>query len=421
MENLLERAAGILEVETLCDRCLGRCFAKRGSGLTNRERGCALRISVAMKHHRTTREPQRCEICWNIFDTVPCWSERARKHAQGYEFERYLFGTRVPPEMESHEGAIWARHGIVAGDAEPLKQEFNREVGKRFDRSLAQEGREINVDFRDPEIAFLIDIEHDRVEMTVKPVLIYGRYRKLQRGIPQTKWPCRHCQGHGCRHCGHTGKRYPTTVEELIAGPVIEATQGASHAFHGAGREDIDALMLGRGRPFVLEIRSPRVRSLDPAALEKAINARAHRNVEVRGLHTVTRSVVAQIKQTEARKSYRVKVILGTPITQQQLGKALENLKGTVEQRTPVRVSHRRADHRRTRSVYDARGELVSGREAWVELVCDGGLYVKELITGDRGRTRPSLSATLGTESEVKELDVLDVVGDFPDMAPTST
>jgi tRNA pseudouridine synthase 10 len=44
-----------------------------------------------------------------------------------------------------------------------------------------------------------------------------------------------------------------------------------------------------------------------------------------------------------------------------------------------------------------------------MEIKCDAGLYIKELISGDGGRTKPSLSALLGVEAEVTELDVLDV------------
>jgi tRNA pseudouridine synthase 10 len=35
-----------------------------------------------------------------------------------------------------------------------------------------------------------------------------------------------------------------------------------------------------------------------------------------------------------------------------------------------------------------------------------GGLYVKELISGDAGRTQPSVAGLLGTEAECAELDV---------------
>jgi tRNA pseudouridine synthase 10 len=42
---------------------------------------------------------------------------------------------------------------------------------------------------------------------------------------------------------------------------------------------------------------------------------------------------------------------------------------------------------------------------------CEGGLYVKELISGDDKRTTPSLSALLGVNAKVEELDVLEIRG----------
>jgi tRNA pseudouridine synthase 10 len=40
---------------------------------------------------------------------------------------------------------------------------------------------------------------------------------------------------------------------------------------------------------------------------------------------------------------------------------------------------------------------------------CQGGLYVKELVSGDEGRTSPSLTGILGVRALVEELDVIDV------------
>jgi tRNA pseudouridine synthase 10 len=39
----------------------------------------------------------------------------------------------------------------------------------------------------------------------------------------------------------------------------------------------------------------------------------------------------------------------------------------------------------------------------------DSGLYIKELISGDGGRTRPSLAESLGVDAVVEELDVINV------------
>jgi len=43
---------------------------------------------------------------------------------------------------------------------------------------------------------------------------------------------------------------------------------------------------------------------------------------------------------------------------------------------------------------------------------CQGGLYVKELVSGDEGRTSPSVSELLGFEAKTLKLDVLNVLID---------
>ena len=46
-----------------------------------------------------------------------------------------------------------------------------------------------------------------------------------------------------------------------------------------------------------------------------------------------------------------------------------------------------------------------------LELVieCEGGLYIKELISGDENRSQPSVTEILGTGAKCVQLDVLDV------------
>jgi tRNA pseudouridine synthase 10 len=95
-----------------------------------------------------------------------------------------------------------------------------------------------------------------------------------------------------------------------------------------------------------------------------------------------------------------------------ELKSALEGLKGvTIEQRTPQRVVHRRADKIRERKVLDI--DLVgSGDDGFViDVTGEAGLYIKELISGDSGRTRPSLTEVLGKPARVTQLDVIQVRG----------
>jgi tRNA pseudouridine synthase 10 len=420
MSDLVEKARQLLAEGDLCDHCLGRAFSQLGKGLRNVQRGRALRTVLNMEGQFFPERESACRVCGGIFAQVPQWAQRAVAAVEGLEFRTYLMGTRVPPAIESAELALKEKHELRG---EPFKQEFNREVGRLFGTILAERGRAVSVDFLDPEIVLLMDLEKSELQLRVNPLFIYGRYRKFVRTLPQTKWPCRQCRGRGCPECNFTGKTYQESVEELISPPLLRETRGVGTAFHGAGREDIDALMLGTGRPFVIEIKEPKVRTLDLARLQKEINESAAGKIEVSELQFVKGSVVERLKSLEAEKVYEAKVRFAEPIKPEQFQEALTRLRGaTIEQRTPTRVVHRRADLVRTRRVLEISGDLISPTEAVIRVHCEGGLYIKELVSGDSGRTRPSLSELLSTHAEVTELNVLEVRGDFlQDPSPGST
>jgi tRNA pseudouridine synthase 10 len=265
----------------------------------------------------------------------------------------------------------------------------------------------------------ILDLATDELSVQVNSAFVYGRYRKLERDIPQTKWPCNDCGGTGrkrgaaCDGCGGSGYRYDESVEQLTAPPVREAMDGEEAVFHGAGREDVDALMLESGRPFVLEVKEPRTRDVDPTALEREVNEFAEGKVEVEGLRLATHEMVERVKELDATKTYRMDVTFEEPVDAESFAAALEALDGaTIHQDTPQRVTHRRADVTRTREVYDIDGELSDDHTATVEVHGEGGLYVKELVSSDDGRTEPSLAGLLGVPAEVTALDVLDVTGE---------
>ena len=299
---------------------------------------------------------------------------------------------------------LWAEAGTAY--AEQLKTELNREVGKRIAEIVNKD-----VDFENPDILITLDLAINKFELQIRSVYIYGRYLKKVRGIPQTRWPCRKCKGRGCESCGFTGKQYPESVDELIKGPVIEAFEAVDTAFHGSGREDIDALMLGSGRPFVVEAKSPVKRTADLEALTAKINENAAGKVEVRDLRFVEKSMIETLKSSKADKTYKLKVTFKEPVSEEKLKSCLESLSGTeIAQQTPKRVVHRRADLIRKRYVHSITlDELTDDGYAYITVNCEGGLYVKELISGDEGRTNPSLTGLLGVPAVVEDLDVVNV------------
>lgn len=400
--SVLEEVDAILALGEICDACLGRCFGKRAHGLSNEERGRALRVARAIERHEPYSPPGGCcTVCGGLFGDLGLWADRAIAALEGTEYATFLVGTRVPPVLAECEEMVWS--DLALTHAEPMKSELNREVGKRVS---ARTGRE--VDFSHPDVVVLLDIANETVEVQRSPLFIYGRYRKFERGIPQTHWDCRSCRGAGCERCGYTGKQYPSSVEELIAGPIVAALGAEGGVLHGSGREDIDARMIGTGRPFILEIVGPRRRGLDLPALERAVNEAAANRVAVDLIRPAARSEVEILKSSRSHKKYRILVEVDGDISDDTLESALSALRGAViHQRTPARVAHRRADRVRDRMVLDIQ---YVGREdggVLIDVLGEAGLYIKELISGDEGRTRPSLAGVIGQPARVCRLDVV--------------
>jgi tRNA pseudouridine synthase 10 len=234
------------------------------------------------------------------------------------------------------------------------------------------------------------------------------------RDIPQSKWFCSTCHGRGCEKCGGTGKMYPESVEELTSKVLLDAAEGEKTFFHASGREDIDARMLGTGRPFVIEVSKPRKRFVDLKEIEAKINAGAVGKVEVSKLRFTTKDVVRHLKKGEgAQKEYRLLAEFENPISDQDLHLLEEKLNEvTIKQQTPLRVMHRRADLIRERYIYKLKVKKVSLKRAILEIRCQGGLYVKELVSGDEGRTIPNVSDLLGNRAKTLKLDVLKIIMD---------
>ncbi len=414
--DLLELTRAALDTGPLCDPCLGRLVADRGFGLTNAQRGRSLRITVSLADdhpYEPHADSEQCWVCEGESARVDSFAERAITALDGWEIATYQVGTRVPPLLEENDRLLRDDTGLGEDAGEPLQRELNREVGKRIGAAIGAD-----VDLDRPDALVLIDLATDEIELQVNSAFVYGRYRKLARDVPQTKWPCSDCgqtgmrRGAPCEACEGTGYRYGTSVEQQTAPVVREAMGGSEATFHGAGREDVDARMLGEGRPFVVEVDEPRQRSVDLDRIERAINEQADA-AEVSGLQDATHDMVERVKKLDASKTYRMDVEFETAVEAAAFRDALGALEGaTVEQRTPQRVDHRRADIDRTRTVYTTEGELADERHGTVELHGEGGLYVKELISGDEGRTEPSLSGLLGIGVEVTALDVLAVEGE---------
>ncbi len=436
---MLELANKILLENNLCDNCLGRQFALVGFGLTNNERGRILKDAIILEIYNelpTSKEAQtvcqniakmgnllaqqsllkknlksnleaeheaNCELCGGLFKNLIDFVKPVLSKLKREDYQSFLIGAVIPSDMLEREDNLRAKFNISTGES--IKSEFTREIGKLVMTQTSKEP-----DFELPDITVIIDLTEQSVTLQKRSLFIYGRYNKYIRTIPQTKWPCFNCNGKGCIRCNYTGKRYNVSVEELIANPILKITGGTGSKFHGAGREDIDALMLGNGRPFVLEIMEPKIRLINLSKIEKKVNRKIKDKVRISNLAITNKKKVQEIKDLakKTKKTYKARITLDREISDEMFLELQNELKDKkIKQRTPQRVSHRRSDLVRIKKVYSVSIKKLAEKEIEAEIIGEGGLYIKELISGDEGRTNPSFSSILKSQAKCIQLDVI--------------
>lgn len=334
---------------------------------------------------------------------IPRVVEQVLAASASLELTTYLVGVR----------ATRLGKAVQPEALERWKGEVKRGVGKAVWTAWARPER--RVASQKPDALFIWDADREELEVRLWPVFLYGRYAKLVRGLPQTRapWKCEACRGKRCAVCSNTGLLHPVALEDLLAGPVARAygAEARDVQLHGMGREDVDVRCLGAGRPFVLEVGGPRRRSCDLAAVAAEVEREAAGRLTLPvGLRPATDALVARLKAWCDGKVYRAVAEADGPLDAAAAAAAAATLDGaTIEQRTPRRVAHRRADLVRRRRVRAATLLSCEGARAELRLEADGGTYIKELLSGDEGRTTPSFAALVGAACRCAELDVLEV------------
>ncbi len=449
--TIFEKVLEIYQEYYICLHCLGRMFSLLGTDTTNYDRGKSLLLTMAMENHRVylsrhenheeaianlkilsekamfapaqsvlNREgiecntliiSEKCHLCEDIFSNISSYAKIAIQNLNNLEFKDILVGTALNSQIVNREDTFKAHFNLL--DSESFKNHFNREVGKEISNILKKPS-----EFSNPDITviYTLDFASSEVNLVIRSLFIKGRYNKFVRGIPQTHWDCRTCRGKGCKSCNFSGKQYQTSVEELINPEFVTEANAESSKFHGAGREDIDVKMLGKGRPFILELKNPKIRTLDLEKIQKKVNKRNKKKVKISELVYSSKEQVKNLKfnAENTKKVYRALTSSVENITKEKFETLLLKLKNTfenqkIQQRTPNRVSHRRADKIREKKIFQIEGKFIKPKVFEFIVEAQGGTYIKEIIHGDNGRTTPSFTEIFGSPIECKKLDVLKI------------
>ncbi len=363
-----------------------------------------------------------CELCKNLLkeDTIKKICSEIEDEVAEYDFENFLIGTYLNPIITNKEEDIRARLSIANGES--FKANLNRLIGKelqiRFDKPTK---------FQKPDLQIMIDLRENispTYELQPKALYLESKYKKFTRELPQTHWHCPECRGRGihyktheiCKICHGTGDLHASSIEDLIGEQILKVTYGEKALLHGAGREDLDARCLGTGRPFIMEIKKSRKRQIDLDKLQSSINSMYGSQIYVEKFFISSKKAIVDYKKGSefSEKSYNALVYLEQPISLQYFQEKLKIVQSkmvnqVINQRTPLRVVHRRADKTREKKIFEITGKYVDSRHSFFSIRAQGGTYIKELISGDNFRTSPSIAGIFDLVMTCVELDVINI------------
>ena len=413
---------------SLCDGCFGRQFSLLAPSLEPWEIGHSIKSSIFLAaaisyeqdsgrgHMNMMRSLARsnfqpaalylkrklnaevkvepCHICGaDIKNILAGIAQVIVERLRVTDVKSFKVGSSFSASIIKREDEVKQRFKIPWGES------IKASVNYYLDRTVS-DILKIASDAKEPDVIVVVKPLSGEVSVSPSPLYFKGNYRKYEKGISQTR---------------KRGKDPLLSIEGILASVIVPETKAADVKFHGAGREDVDALMLGPGRPFVLEVVNPLRRSSDPSDLRDKINESFKGRIELLSLGRAIRSDVQKVKLLGERvnKVYRAMVRFGRDVSEQEL-KELEKqmVHLQINQRTPTRVMWRRADKVRRKTIISAEFRRISPNTASTVLVTQGGTYIKEFISGDSGRTTPSLSESLNTTAECVELEVIDFLGE---------
>ncbi len=365
-----------------------------------------------------------CELCAGLFGSFESLAGLAAKKSAMFEWETFSCGCRIPKKILIAQERLWAENGI--GDSDHLKNIINRKAGMFLEKTTGKKYGGPNSD-----VLFTLDFARNNAEVSINPTLIFGHYRKYARDVSQSIWTCKKCAGNGkvrearenqipldgksvrglvqCDKCKGRGVMYDS-VEGIVGEPLRKAFEGQETSFHSSGREDVDAVMRGNGRPFAIEIKNPRKRHADLKKIADEINSDGR--VKVSGLCIASPYLVKVMCNSHFEKEYLADISIEGGITPPEIKKILSLSGKTLSQQTPTRVLHRRADLERKRKLWII-SAVKKGKGLLLKMRAEAGTYIKEFVSSDSGRTKPSVAGILGRGAKVEHLDVIRIHDGF--------
>jgi len=314
-------------------------------------------------------------------------TEKILSRLEKFEFRTFSVGLMLPHGVQEREDTLRSELKIRGG--ETIKSEVAGRLCEAVVRGVR--GGRKKVDRLNPDATVLVNIVDESVEVTSKPLFLYGRYTK-PRGVAQRRLFCEDCNGRGCERCQGTGYSSSPSVEGMLSKKLGALLGSKKFKFTWFGSEDPDSVVFPPGRPLVIESKNPRRRGAP-----KTLRLRTGKGgMAVSGLRVVTkrfehptftfmtRAVIRAERRVEGEDVSRL---------QREMRNALVQYRNNKGRLVDKKIYFVRAS---------ARGKRITA-----DIKLDGGLPVKRLVSGEA--VSPSFSESMRMPLRCERFDIMRV------------
>lgn len=326
-----------------------------------------------------------CFICRGLTGKINEIIKKILNETRVYEFNSFAIGLTVPGDIQEREDEL--RSSLKLRGLETIKSQLARFITEELIKLIRKK-----IDKLNPELMIHVDIGNLNVRVIAKSLFVYARYTKPS-GLPQRKERCYLCQGSGCKLCDFTGYEGIISVETLLQKKLSKFTGSNEMRFTWLGNEDKESLVLPPGRPFVVEIKNPRKRSLPTSMIIRT----THGNVRVTDVKLLPSKPLGL---PTFKLKVRAYALPSRHLSQEELNSISVNFNNTIVtfRRQTGKVVHKKVYNAIAR---DSNGQIL------FDIEMDGGLPVKKLISG--GPVSPSFAEVLKTDLNCLKFDIYEV------------
>ncbi len=325
----------------------------------------------------TTQTPSKnCDLCLNFFDNKSIIFNKIKQELAKINQKNFkTFSSSII--MGNRYALLEDELFRIYGPFKSVKARINKQVID-FVESLGFSFKSKHMDFK-----IEINLLNNTIKIIEQPSYIFGHYLKFSQ-MMQVSYDSS-----------------PSVKKEIES--IIKSNSKTMLNFHASGREDFDVMMLNTGRPFVIKIKE---RQISPISNFST-------SIKIKDLRWVEKEYINMVTDSAFDKQYIAIVECDKSFTKQDIEK-LSILNGIViNQRTPSRVKFSRAILNRKRQIRKIKVLSINKNILIADILVQSGTYIKELISGDNGRTTPSFSSILSKNCVCKKLSVIKIYDEY--------